>query len=124
MPFFQQKPANDEPANNENQDPNYETASAKANAAITNDTIKYLFKLMMKEHRTTTLPRLNPRPKARMARTRTSPTAIPMVSPPRYHLQPLAQQRNMQPQKEGHKDAATLNNKLGGNTDRCKAWRK
>jgi hypothetical protein len=43
MPFFKQEPTNDE-----NQDPNPHIAPDKANAAITNDTIKDLFKLLMK----------------------------------------------------------------------------
>jgi hypothetical protein len=77
MHFFQQEPTKDE-----NQNPNPQIAPDKANATITNDTIKDLFKSLLKEHKTNHPPKLNPRHKERT--TRTSPTAIPMASHPSF----------------------------------------
>jgi hypothetical protein len=56
MPLFQQ-----EPTNNENQDPNPQIVPDKANAPITNDTIKDLFKSLLKEHKTNNPPKTKPK---------------------------------------------------------------
>jgi hypothetical protein len=110
MPFFQQELTNDE-----NQDPNSQTAPNKANAAIINYTIKDLFKSMMKEHKTKNPPKTKPKAQGKDDKDKdiTYCHSCGITSNLRHNSTTCSQK------KEGHKDAATLNNKLSSNTDGC-----
>jgi hypothetical protein len=115
MPYFQQEPTKDE-----NQDPNAQMAPDKANAAITNDTINDLFKLMMKEHKTKSPPKTKPKAQGKDNKDKDITYCHSHgITSNLWHNSTTCSRK-----KEGHKDAATLNNKLGGNTDCCKVWRK
>jgi hypothetical protein len=80
MPFFQQESTKQELTNDKNQDPNPQPAPDNANAALTTNTLKEIFKSMMQEHKSKPWPRLNLRHKEKMKMTEPSFTAIPMVS--------------------------------------------
>jgi hypothetical protein len=115
MPFFQQEPTNDE-----NKDPNPQIAPDKANAAITNDTIKDLFKSLLKEHKTNNPPKTKPKAQGKDGKDKDITYCHSHdITSNLWHNSTTCSRK-----KEGHKDAATLNNKLGGNPDRCKAWHK
>jgi hypothetical protein len=114
MPFFKQKPANDE-----NQDPNSPPAPDNANAAITTDTLKDIFKSMMNEHKMNDPPKTKSKAQGKDDKDKDITYCHSHgITSNLWHNSATCSRK-----KEGHKDAATFNNKLGGNTDRCKAWR-
>ena len=120
MPIFQQ-----EPANNENQNPNVQPAppaqpappNANANAAITANTPKDIFKTLMKEHKISNPTKVKPKAQGKDEQDKDITYCHSHgITSNLWHNSATCTRK-----KEGHNDAATLTNKLGGNTDRCKA---
>jgi hypothetical protein len=128
MPIFQQ-----DPANNENQNPNVPSAPTpqqhlqpppvkndNVNAAITTDALKDIFKTLMKEHKINKPNKVKPKPHGKDENDKDVTYCHSHgVTSNLWHNSTTCSRK-----KEGHNDAATLNNKLGGNTERCKSWRK
>jgi hypothetical protein len=115
MPFFQQEPPNDE-----NQDPNPQPAPDTANAALTTDALKELFKSMMQEHKKETPAKVKPKAQGKDDEQKDITYCHSHgITSNLWHNSTTCKRK-----KEGHNDVATLNNKLGGSTERCKAWRK
>ncbi len=122
MPIYQQQ----DPANDENKDPNIQSEPApqqppaNANAAITADTLKDIFKSLMKEHKTNNPAKVKPKAQGKDDNDKDITYCHSHgITSNLWHNSTTCSRK-----KEGHNEAATLNNKLGGNTDRCKAWRK
>jgi hypothetical protein len=122
MPFYQQ-----ELGTNENQDPNLPPAPAppssatnNANAAITTDNLKEIFQSLMKEHKQNNPTRVKPKAQGKddNGKEITYCHSHGLTSN-LWHNSTTCSRK-----KEGHNEKATLTNKLGGNTDRCKSWRK
>jgi hypothetical protein len=124
MPIFQQ-----DPTNNENHDPNVPTPPVlaptlpNANTAITTDTLKDIFKTLMKERKsnsssnnTKTKPKAQGKDKNDKDITYCHSHSITSNL---WHNSATCSRK-----KEEHEATATLNNKLGGNEAHCKAWRK
>jgi hypothetical protein len=122
MPFYQQEPANDENIN-----PNLQpapvadnAAPAAANAALTTDALKGIFQSMMKEHKRNTPPKVKPKSQGKDDNDKEITYCHSHgITSNLWHNSTTCSRK-----KEGHKEAATLTNKMGGNTDRCKAWKK
>jgi hypothetical protein len=122
MPFYQQEPANDENIN-----PNLQpapvadnAAPAAANAALTTDALKEIFQSMMKEHKRNTPPKVKPKSQGKDDNDKEITYCHSHgITSNLWHNSTTCSRK-----KEGHKEAATLTNKMGGNTDRCKAWKK
>jgi hypothetical protein len=121
MPFYQQ-----EPTNNENQDPNLPPAAAppsaptNVNAAITTDTLKDIFQSLMKEHKTNNPTKVKPKAQGKDENDKDITYCHSHgITSNLWHNSTTCSRK-----KEGHNDKATLTNKLGGNTERCKSWKK
>jgi hypothetical protein len=121
MPIFQQDPANDENQNpNVQQAPVLEPTPTNANAAITTDALKDIFKSLMKEHKTNNPSKVKPKAQGKDENDKDITYCHSHgITSNLWHNSTTCSRK-----KEGHNDTATLNNKLGGNTERCKAWRK
>ena len=121
MPLYQHEPANDENQNpNAQHAPAPESAPSNANAAITTDTLKDIVKSLMKEHNTTKPSKVKPKAQGKDDNNKDITYCHSHgITSNLWHNSTTCSRK-----KEGHKDAATLKNQLGGNTERCKAWRK
>ena len=122
MPFYQQAPINDENLNPNPQpvltDPN--PAPVTANAALTTDALKEIFKSLMQEHKNKNPPKVKPKAQGKDDKDKEITYCHSHgITSNLWHNSTTCSRK-----KEGHKEAATLTNKLGGNTERCKAWNK
>jgi hypothetical protein len=113
MPFYQQ-----DPANNENVDPNPQPAPANANTALTTDALKEIFESMMQVHnKKATRPKVKPKSQGKDESDKEITYCHSHgITSNLWHNSATCSRK-----KEGHKEEATLNNKMGGNTERCKA---
>jgi hypothetical protein len=119
MPIFQQEQQNDE-----NIAPNKHPASDNTNAALSTDALKDILRMMMKEHQKTNRNDRNGKVKPKAQGKDDDGKELTYchshgITSNLWHNSTTCTRK-----KEGHKEAATLDSKLGGNTERCKPWRK
>lgn len=120
MPFFQQETSNDENAN-----PN--VPPEQANAALTADELKEIFKSMMSEFKNDKRGggagrNRKPLPPAQGTDEEGNKTTYCWSHGITTNLHHHS--KTCKRPKEGHKEAATLQNKMGGSTDLCKNNRR
>ena len=121
MPYYQQALPNDENRDpNSNPAPTDVLAAQTANAALTTDALKEIFQTMMKEHKRSNPSKVKPKAQGKDDNDKEITYCHSHgITSKLWHNSTTCSRK-----KEGHKEAATLNNKMGGNTDRCKTWSK